>query len=347
MQETWKELLDLLNRVRFPMLVVSVKKEGVKMRPTDLELKALINDNPTLSNTQIARLYAKATGCDTENARSRVRYYRGAYGKKQRRCLAGEPLVRVTVPPSQAKRLVVFDIPFDDFPVALGADAHIPYHDEVALGIFIEYCKDVKTILLLGDWLDMYSISSFVSDPTALSLPEEIEMMKEFLASLREMFPDKRIIYKIGNHEERLERYLMTYGVKLFGLDALSLPSLLGAEESRIEFVESRQMIKIGKLHAVHGHELGRSVFSPVNPARGLYLKAKKSAICAHHHQTSEHAEKNLDDKIESCWTVGCLCDMKPDYAPVNKWNHGFAIITQEDGMYTVHNKKIINGKVV
>lgn len=317
------------------------------MRTADQQVRALIIDNPTLSNTQLARLLAKATGCDVENARCKIRYYRGAYGKMQRKSLVGGPLLRVTIPHTQAKRLEPFIIPFDDFPVSIGADAHIPYHDEEAVRIFLDYCEGVKTILLMGDWMDMYSVSSFVSDPTAMSLPEEIDMMRDFLASLREAFPDKRIIYKIGNHEERLERYLMTYGVKLFGLEALNLPSLLGADESRIEFVESRQMIKIGKLHAVHGHELGRSVFSPVNPARGLYMRAKKSAICAHHHQTSEHVEKNLDDKIESCWTVGCLCDMKPDYAPVNKWNHGFAIVTQDDGMYTVHNHKIVNGRVV
>ena len=138
---------------------------------------------------------------------------------------------------------------------------------------------------------------------------------------------------------------MKTLGAKIFGL--VSLAEKLEAKESGIEIVESRQMMKVGKLHVIHGHELGRSVFSPVNPARGLYLKAKKSALCAHYHQTSEHVEKNLDDKIESCWTIGCLCYMKPDYSPVNKWNHGFAEIVEDDGMYAVKNYKIVNGKVV
>ena len=40
--------------------------------------------------------------------------------------------------------------------------------------------------------------------------------------------------------------------------------------------------------------------------------------------------------------------DMNPDYAIINNWNHGFAVIEYEDnGDFTVFNKKIINGKVV
>jgi hypothetical protein len=44
---------------------------------------------------------------------------------------------------------------------------------------------------------------------------------------------------------------------------------------------------------------------------------------------------------------VGCLCDLSPDYAIVNRWNHGFAIVDiDEDGSFEVHNHKIIDGRV-
>lgn len=317
-------------------------------RPNNPEVYALVSDNPTMSNTDLAKFIASSypDSYETvEKARSAVRLYRGAMGKKNREEVKAPILKRVSVPKSDAKSPSLFNVPYSDFPVLIGADAHIPYHDEKALEIFLERARGAKTIILLGDWMDMYSISSFIIDPTAKTIPQEIDIMRDFLASLRDTFPDKRIIYKLGNHEERLDRYMKTLGAKIFGL--VSLAEKLEADESRIEIVESRQMMKVGALHVIHGHELGRSVFSPVNPARGLYLKAKKSALCAHYHQTSEHVEKNLDDKIESCWTIGCLCYMKPDYSPVNKWNHGFAEIVQDEGMYSVKNYKIVNGRVV
>jgi hypothetical protein len=49
-----------------------------------------------------------------------------------------------------------------------------------------------------------------------------------------------------------------------------------------------------------------------------------------------------------SCWSVGGLCNLRPKYMPLNKWNHGFATIEiHTDGMWSVENKKIISGRVV
>ena len=46
-------------------------------------------------------------------------------------------------------------------------------------------------------------------------------------------------------------------------------------------------------------------------------------------------------------WAVGCLCGLSPDYMPINDWNLGFAFITREnDGNFSVENKKIINGYI-
>jgi len=283
-------------------------------------------------------------------ARSSVRYYRGAIGTRCRAWMAKDSYTpRITAPRSDCKSLEPFVIGYDSFPVIIGGDAHFPYHDEDAVDMFFDRAATMgaKTIVLLGDWMDMYQASSFIKDPRSRRIPEEVEMMRDFLAGIRKAFPGVRIIYKIGNHEDRLETYLKSRAPELYGLDDITLANLLRLEESGIEVVPSRQMMKIGKLYALHGHEVGKGVFSPVNPARGLYLKTKKSAICAHYHQTSEHVEKNLDDKVESCWTIGCLCNMKPEYMPVNRWNHGFAEVYAEDDMYTVKNRKIINYRVV
>jgi hypothetical protein len=47
------------------------------------------------------------------------------------------------------------------------------------------------------------------------------------------------------------------------------------------------------------------------------------------------------------CFSTGCLCDMRPAYAVLNKWNHGFAIVhVHADRSFDVSNMRITSGKV-
>jgi hypothetical protein len=86
---------------------------------------------------------------------------------------------------------------------------------------------------------------------------------------------------------------------------------------------------------------------NPVNPARGLYMRAHKTSLCNHYHQSSEHTEGSINNDIVTCWSGGCLCDLHPEYLPLNKWNLGFTEIYNDDGYFTVNNRKIINYKLV
>ena len=66
-----------------------------------------------------------------------------------------------------------------------------------------------------------------------------------------------------------------------------------------------------------------------------------------HHHQTSEHTETTLDGRTVTCWSTGCLSELHPDYARVNRWNHGFAFVETHRDQFTVSNKRIRNGSVL
>ena len=64
-------------------------------------------------------------------------------------------------------------------------------------------------------------------------------------------------------------------------------------------------------------------------------------------HRSSDHTEKTGLDKVISTHSIGCMCDLHPDYARINNWNTGFGIVTKDDdGKYEFENHKIINGKV-
>ena len=87
-----------------------------------------------------------------------------------------------------------------------------------------------------------------------------------------------------------------------------------------------------------------------LNPARGLFLKTKSWAMCGHSHTTSEHTERDIRGTILTTWSVGCLCDLSPDYhAFGNNWNWGVSIVeTQANGDFQVDNRRILpNGSVV
>ena len=229
-------------------------------------------------------------------------------------------------------------------------DIHLPYHSLTALNIALKYGfdKKVNTIFINGDLIDFYAISRFQKDPRKRDLGTEIKTTRDFLSILRKIFPLAKIFYKLGNHDVRWEHYLIEKAPDLLGLDEFNLESILKLKDHDITLIPDKQIVHIGKLTALHGHELGTSIMSPVNIARGLYLKAKDNAICGHHHQSSEHTEPNINGKVVTCWSVACLSELHPDYAPINKYTHGFAHIrvVDDEGNFEVTNLRIINGKI-
>lgn len=237
-------------------------------------------------------------------------------------------------------------VQIDPGKIGLLQDIHLPYYDPEALGIALDYLEGYKpdTLILNGDILDCYHVSSFVKDPLERRMDEEIEVLRDFVALLKTTFPSARIIYKLGNHEERWERYILTKAPELFGIEAFDFENVMNLG---IEVIKDKRIIEAGNLHIMHGHEFGRSIFSPVNPARGFFMRAKTNVIGGHYHQPSEHIEQDLGGKIIGAWSTGCLCDLTPKYMPINRWSHGFATVDlDEDGTFEVRNLKIINGRV-
>jgi predicted phosphodiesterase len=259
---------------------------------------------------------------------------------------AANPL---NLPPSQEANYKPYKLPINHNNILLLSDIHVPYHNIQALTLALKYGldNDVNTILLNGDIIDFYAISRFEKDPRKRNFGHEVLMTRQFLGTLRKLFPHAAIYYKCGNHDVRYDHYIMRNAPDLLGMDEFNFESLMHLDKYNITFIPDKQIIHAGKLTILHGHELGASVFSPVNIARGLFLRAKDSALCGHHHQASEHTEPNINGKITTCWSVACLCELHPDYMPINKHHHGFAHVRVLDtGEFEVSNYRIVNGKI-
>lgn len=76
-------------------------------------------------------------------------------------------------------------------------------------------------------------------------------------------------------------------------------------------------------------------------------MKGKVSAIQGHNHQVSEHTEPDMNGRIVTTWSQGCLCELHPEYLPINKWAHGFAIVDIDKEDFQVRNKRIFKGKIL
>jgi predicted phosphodiesterase len=331
-------------------------------------VKRLILENPDAPTKTLARRLMLAHPKwfrDLEAARQSIRYYRGNSGKRKRKsqCNAatyrpnGKAGWKPSLPPSQADPWARHEIPCPAKILCL-SDVHVPYHDENAVEATIEYAKrNVKpsVILLNGDIADFYSISRWEKNPAKRDLLGELRLVRDFLGWLALEFPKSKILYKLGNHEERWDAYIWQKAADLWGLAAIRIDQLLTRDDDNepldllrdIEFIGDKRPVMAGHLPILHGHELPSGLASPVNPARGAFMRTVHSLLIGHGHRTSTHAEPNLWHKEIVCWSQGCLCDLHPEYARINKWNHGFAVIeTQANGEFELMNYRVQNGKV-
>jgi len=233
--------------------------------------------------------------------------------------------------------------------IGILSDIHFPYHDRKALDSAVHHLIEFNPdcIVLNGDTLDCYHLSSFDKNPKNRSFKHELDVLRNFCIQLRELFPTKRIIFKLGNHEERYERTILNRVPQLIELELFSFKEVIKARNFSIEVVDNKRIIKAGHLNIAHGHEFSKGFVAPVNPARGYYMKAKSNVIAGHNHRTSEHMEKDINEKTIGAWSTGCLCELNPGYMPINSWNHGFATVENNGTDFKVNNIKIIKGKVL
>lgn len=253
---------------------------------------------------------------------------------------------------SKAKERVFIDLPKTSNNIIWLSDIHFPNHDIKALTAALNYATEVNAncIILGGDILDNEPFTNHDGSPPGKDdVVEWFEMAEDFLRMLHEKFPNAHKVWIEGNHDNWYMRFLMKKAPVLFGDEYYHLPQRLNMKAYNVEFLEQNKLLRIGKLLAAHGHTLIKGIFSPVNPARGLFLKTKSSTIIGHVHQNSYHPERNMKGEIIGCWSVGCLCTLAPDYDPHNtKHGHGFAHIkTEHNGNFTVTLKEIYNGKIL
>lgn len=225
--------------------------------------------------------------------------------------------------------------------VAVASDFHVPYHDKKAVETFINYCREVQPdmIVINGDLVDMYMLSRFAKGEGRNPM-SEIEEAREILANLRQ---DTKadIYYVIGNHEQRLEKTILTKAPELASLieDVFSIFKLdeIGVKGAGTITVNDNFVFK-------HGTLLGsKSGLSAIKEMENAYL----SGATGHTHRLAKYIARKAGRKF--IWLeTGCLCSMEPEYMLNPNWQQGFAMIQFENGkVKRAEVLEIENGEVL
>lgn len=330
---------------------------GTKQTVAGKLAEQLCKDFPKKGTLTLAKiLYGKYPEAfkNIEAARSMIRGYRGELKRGIR------DKSKVT-PQSTPKTLNPYDLPqsylYKKEPFVLPkhikkalvmGDFHVPYQDNEAIEAAVNYgiSKGVDAVYLNGDILDFFGCSFHEKDARKRPrMSEELEAGRQLLDWLRYKFPSEEIYFVPGNHEKRLERYLLVKAPELLGIDEFNLATLLRLGEKKIHWLEHSSIVYFGKLLVEHGDKIKGA--GGINPAKMLLDKLKRSAICNHFHRTTSFNSKVYNGDMQMAWSLGCLCELEPEYMEVNQHNHGAAIVDIEpNGNFRVENFQIINGKV-
>ncbi len=318
---------------------------------------AIAKKYPFAGNRTLARLLVEQyphAFHSIESARDSVRICRGAHGKQSRKNISDKSAFQalrkhgtLKIPEGirQTKEPMAFDKPGKWLVIS---DVHIPYHDKKALTIALEHGikSGCKNIYINGDFLDFYKISRFESSPEYRNPDEEIEVAIPVLEQIEKHFPGERV-FKVGNHDARFEVYLSQRAPAVVGIKAFQLDKVLELDRMGFQYVASKQWSVVGGLAVLHGHEFPKGLTDPVNVGRGVYNRLGDGGLVGHWHKTSRHVETSgLKRRMTVAHSTGCLCDVRPEYCPMTRWNHGFATLEVTGKEYHLRNFIIEGNRV-
>jgi len=239
------------------------------------------------------------------------------------------------------------------------SDVHFPFQDKRAWELTLKIVRKVKPELVWigGDFVDFYAVSRWDKRPDRkLRLQEEIDAAVGGLKSLRKATGQAaRIVWQVGNHEERFIKYLWGSAPELSGLQCLQFEELFALKSLGVEFINDYRAKAVGALWHLHGD---KAPGGSVNPARGKIAQIHDNIIFGHHHKFQVEYQRDLNRVVRGAFANGCLCGLEPEYAPFNDWSQGVSVIRYAKGgafhvdqlVYFERQSKlmvVVDGKVI
>lgn len=243
--------------------------------------------------------------------------------------------------------LARFEEPLE--PVLLIPDCHIPNHDERAWGLLLRVALHLKPkhIVILGDFADGETLSAHpATKPGEVSFEQEVAGVQKCLDQLDALGATNKI-YIEGNHEFRLDRYLMERAPAMF--HAIKWQNVLTLYERGWQWVPYRKSVALGKLHLTH--DTGTA---GINAHRTSAQAFGGSAVIGHTHRMEMSIRGRFDGTPYVAAMFGWLGDPEKaaaymHEAKASEWVHGFGVgyLDPSNGVVHLQPVPIINGKCV
>lgn len=205
-------------------------------------------------------------------------------------------------------------------------DCHFPYQDYLGFELMMNAAKDFKPdhVIIMGDFIDMYSVSSHDKNPKrAGRLEEEITASVDALWKVKALGA-KNNVYIAGNHEDRLTRYLMNKAPELW--DRINIPTVLALDKLGFEYVPYRSHYQLGKLFLTH--DTGKAGVYAHKQALDAF---HRSVVIGHTHRMGYIIQGDASGDKHVGAMFGWLGDEKQvDYMhninAIKDWTLGFGI---------------------
>lgn len=240
------------------------------------------------------------------------------------------------------KKIKNYELTLDTGLIVVGSDIHFPYQDDKAVNAFIDFCTEhqPEVIVINGDVLDFYKLSRFSKDPAGKNPKEEIEMCRDFFKTLKASCSKSQIYYTIGNHETRLEKYVLDYAPQVACLMD-NVFQIIKTDELGI--IGCASLLINNSIIFKHGNRLGsKSGLSAIKELEAHYL----SGATGHTHRLAKFSTRKSGRRF-FWFETGCLCTLDPEYMIDPDWEQGFVTIyIQDHKVISSHIHEIVDGAI-
>jgi hypothetical protein len=196
--------------------------------------------------------------------------------------------------------------------VAFVPDIHVPYQDPSMVASSLALVKHLKPhrLVLLGDLFDFHTISRWNTSLERLDhLQDEIDEGVALLRNYRKAAPNAAFHFIIGNHEERLRRFVYEKGRALASLRSLNLKEQMQAKSMELQIHEGHGFLLRPNFLCRHGNVIRKGAGAS---AKAEAASAGVSGISGHTHRLGTWRSSGYGSLR---WTeAGTLSRMDPPY---------------------------------
>jgi len=231
-------------------------------------------------------------------------------------------------------------------------DVHGPFHDEKLLDLVLQVADDCTHIFLNGDIFDFYWFSRYEKQDIETTLEMEFNWGLEFFTNLRKSFPEKKIIYNYGNHEARLNKWIINNAKAFSGW--LTIENHINLEKLNIEFYPYNHAYNIDNTNIYIAHS--PPSYSQNSARTSLLKKLSGAFIWGCTHRPDSAYLTSYDGKKHEAHCLGWLgsTNATEDHKKVfeytkghETWGNSFATIDIINQEYFITHHLIKNYKTI